>query len=128
MKNNETSIENKAIPWREYLHIAGSVASITGISLLAVTVSFKNIVLGNIVGWSLGASLLLAALMGLIILLTQAGAYIHQEFGKIFSLIFYLVCGPFGIVIMIFLFRLIQELGVPFIVVLIHDSYPVPTP
>lgn len=120
-------MEIKSIHWREYLHIAGSVASITGISLLAVTTSFKNIVLGNIVGWILGSSLLLAALMGLIVLLTQTGAYLQNQYGKIFSLIFYLVCGPFGIALMIFLFKLIQELGVPFIILLIHGSYPAPT-
>lgn len=126
MKLNKVSMESKPIHWREYLHIAGSVASITGISLLAVTTSFKSIVLGNVVGWILGASSLLAALMGLIVLLTQTGTYLHKQYGKIFSLIFYLICGPFGVVLVIFVFKLIQELGVPFVVLLIHGSYPPP--
>jgi len=124
MKINKVSMDIKSIHWREYLHIAGSVASITGISLLAVTKSFKSIVLGNIVGWILGASLLLATLMGLIVLLTQTGIYLHRQYGNIFSLIFYLVGGPFGVVLMIIVFKLIQEIGVPFIVLLIHGSYP----
>ena len=74
----------------------------------------------------MGASLLLASLMGLIVLLTQTGTYIHKQYGKIISLIFYLICWPLGVVLMIFVFKLIQELGVPFIVLLIHGSYPPP--
>lgn len=53
--------------WVQWLHIAASLAAVTAISLLTLEMAVGSIILGKLVAYALGASLLIGALFLLII-------------------------------------------------------------
>lgn len=125
-KNSKTSEVKKSLRWIDAIHIAGSVASLTGISLLAITKTIQSISIGSIIGWVLGSSIILAALMACLLFISKSGVEVREKFGVQASIIFYLISTSILAVGIIFLFKMIQELGVPFVILLIHNQYPVP--
>jgi hypothetical protein len=112
--------------WIQWVHVAGSVASITGISLLTLNRGVGSIALGEIAGWLISGALLLAVLT-VIILFARAGtSRSGGTFGSAGLLVFWLTTVPVSAILMIFLFQLARELVVPFVVLLVHGQYPLP--
>jgi len=58
--------------WAQWLHIAGSLAAVTAISLLTLEMAVGSIRLGKIAAYALGSSLLIGALLILVIIYKYA--------------------------------------------------------
>jgi SNF family Na+-dependent transporter len=111
-------------PWLQALYIAGSIASVTGLSLLALNRVLSTIQVGEIVAWAVAASLLLAAL-GLIVMLLQSGAAtVVSRFGRSGLTIYWLVTVPVAVILGIVLFQYGKGLVVPFVLLIIYGRYP----
>ena len=113
--------------WLQAVHIAGSVASITGLSLLTLNKALPSIALGEILGWLVAASLLLALLMLVVVGLRLAGSYFRKRFGRVGAAVLWLTGCPVALVFMIVAFQAARELVVPLVILMIYGQYPAPT-
>ena len=112
-------------PWLQAVHIAGSVASITGITLLTVGRATPSIPLGEVLGWILAASLLLAIVTLLILVLRVGGRAVRQRGGGVVAA-YWLGATPAAGVLVILAFQLSREFVVAFVVLIVHGRYPYP--
>ncbi len=80
--------------WLEGLHIAGSVASVTGLSLLTLNKAVPSISIGEILGWLGLVSLLLAFVTLLLLALRRTGAWFQERFGHTGRNVFWLSAVP----------------------------------
>lgn len=111
-------------PWLDALHVAGSIASVTGLSLLALRQTVGVATAGYLLAYVLNSSLLIAGLM----LFIRAGTYIAERsrraLGTFATVVVLLITVPFGVAFYGIFVRLSFELFVPFIVLIVQGQYP----
>src|SRR6476660_102597 len=86
--------------WIEALHVAGSIASVTGISLLALSKATGDIPIREILGGLVAASLLLAA-GTVMVLILRLGGFALRRRGRAVLAIYWLVAVPLSVILAI---------------------------
>lgn len=110
------------LPWLQTLHIVGSVASITGLSLLTLDKALTAISIGDLVGWFLAVPLLLAAATSMSQLVLSISDPLIVKVGQNWFRILLLVAFPCFVIVELFLFQALRVLFVPFVAVLIRGE------
>jgi hypothetical protein len=110
--------------WLQGLHVAGSIASVTGLSLLALNKALVCVAIGEILGWVISSSVLLAVLTISIMAMRTGATAIGERVGALGLAAFWLLATPFAVVVLLLLFGVVREVVVPFVILIVHGRYP----
>lgn len=110
--------------WIDALNVAGSIASVTGISLLAL----RNVpgfpALSYLLGYGFGASLFLAVATGLVMALGTGWRRASRAVHTGWHAIYWLVAIPVAASVAILMAQFVLAIIVPFVVLLTAGHYP----
>ncbi len=110
--------------WLEALHIAGSVASVTAMTMVATKSYIRDLTFGRLLAYPLAASLTIALIMIFGIGLIEGSKQIRRRFGSTWTAVFWFTGIPVVVPFRGLFMNLIFHVFVPFVILAIDGQYP----